>query len=159
MPTHEPHTWPTVAEVLGREPSAFEEALCWHLIRSGKEWVVREILYGNRDRTTSVIGSLAHAGEYTVECWAELEPTHQEHIRLELEVLLWQLEGRTPQGSWTEGASAVSRDREFDLSALLRLLQQARSRWSLFKEEERTLVREAVQALRKVARQAERVQK
>ena len=102
----EPH-WPTVAELLGREPTDFETDLSLFMIRTGHAHEVWRVLTGQRICAADAIRSVYPISDTVVEFWDQLDKRHQDALRDELKRLLWRIEGEKLRGSYQEAANAI----------------------------------------------------
>ena len=100
---------PTVRDLLGREPTLFEEELCIFLIRCGRRDLVEYVLFGGRADGADAIRATYDVADLIVEHWDSLNTIHQQSIRAELRRLLWRIGREKLSGTWAEAASAILR--------------------------------------------------
>jgi hypothetical protein len=98
---------PTFSALLGRDPTALEEAMAIFLIRTGRRWYVEQLIRGHRADSADAIRAVYDVADLVVEEWEKLGARHQDALRAELRRLLWRIRGRRVAGTWREAAAAM----------------------------------------------------
>lgn len=138
---------PTVQELLGREPTRFEEELAIFMIRTGHRHDVLRILRGGTADSADAIRALGDVADLLVEGWAKLTLPQQQHIRHELRGLLWRVRGPTVTESWLEAARALNPREVPDIDLVVRGIEHAADHWAIMTTSQRSAVREVLRHL------------
>lgn len=138
---------PTVRELLGREPTKFEEELAIFMIRTGHRYDVMRILQGGMANGGDSIRAIGDVTDLLIEAWANFTLPQQQHVRQELRTLLWRIRGPTVTESWLEAVRALNPRDMPDVDLVTRGLQHAADTWAVMNPEQRAVVREFLRHL------------